>query len=53
MTEGRYRRKIFLGALVIEMMSKGELDRGEIIKRLDGFLTLEIDGSYSLCLQVD
>ena len=37
------RRKILLGALVMEMMSKGELDRDKIMKRLDGFLTLEID----------
>ncbi len=36
-------RKILLGALVIEMMSKGELDRSKIMKRLDSFLTLEID----------
>ena len=27
----------------MEMMFKGELDRGKIMKRLDGFLTLEID----------
>ena len=25
------------------MVSKGELDRDEIIKRLDGFLTLDIE----------
>ncbi len=25
------------------MVDKGELDRGEIIKRLDGFLTLDIE----------
>ncbi len=36
-------RKILLGALVMEMMSKGELDRDKLMKRLDGFLTLEID----------
>ena len=36
-------RKILLGALVMEMMSKGELDRNKIMKRLDGFLTREID----------
>ena len=27
----------------MEIMSKGKLDRGKIMKRLDGFLTLEID----------
>ena len=27
----------------MEMIEKRELDRGEIIKCLDGFLTLEID----------
>ena len=27
----------------MEMMSKGELDRDKLMKRLDGFLTLEID----------
>ena len=37
------RRKILLGALVMEMMSKGELDRDKLMKRLDGFLTREID----------
>ena len=37
------RRKILLGALVMEMMSKGELDRDKIMKRLDGFLIREID----------
>ena len=36
-------RKILLGALVMEMMSKGELDRDKIMKRLDGFLIREID----------
>ena len=36
-------RKILLGALVMEMMSKGELDRSKIMKRLDGFLIREID----------
>lgn len=37
------RRKILLGALVMEMMKKGELDEKKIMKRLDGFLTSDID----------
>ena len=37
------RRKILLGALVIEMMDKGELDDEVIMKRLEGFLTRDID----------
>ncbi len=37
------RRKILLGALMIEMMDKGELDDGVIMKRLEGFLTRDID----------
>ncbi|ACK74162.1 hypothetical protein PCC7424_5603 (plasmid) [Gloeothece citriformis PCC 7424] len=37
------RKKILLGALVMEMMDKGELDEAKIMKRLDGFLTREID----------
>ena len=37
------RRKILLGALVMEMIEKGELAQGKIWKRLDGFLTREID----------
>jgi large subunit ribosomal protein L7/L12 len=37
------RRKILLGALMIEMMDKGELDRSKIMKRLSGFLTRDID----------
>lgn len=37
------RRKILLGALVKEMMANGELDEAMILKRLDGFLTREID----------
>ena len=37
------RRKILLGALVIEMMDKGELDDGVIMKRLEVFLTRDID----------
>ena len=31
------RRKILLGALMMEMMKKGELDEKKIMKRLDGF----------------
>ena len=37
------RRKILLGALMMELMKKGELDEKKIMKKLDGFLTLEID----------
>ena len=37
------RRKILLGALMMEMMKKGELDEKKIRKRLDSFLTKEID----------
>ncbi len=37
------RRKILLGALVMEMIEKGELERDKIWKRLDGFLTREIE----------
>jgi large subunit ribosomal protein L7/L12 len=37
------RRKILLGALMMEMMDSGELDRNKIMKRLDGFLTRELD----------
>lgn len=37
------RRKILLGALMMELMEKGELDRDKIMARLDGFLTREID----------
>ena len=33
------RQKILLGALVMEMMEKGELDSSVMMKRLDGFLT--------------
>lgn len=39
------RRKILLGALMMEMMEQGELDKNKIMKRLDGFLTREIDRS--------
>ena len=37
------RRKILLGALMMEMMKKGELDEKKIMKRLSGFLTSDID----------
>ena len=37
------RRKILLGSLMMDMMKKGELDEKKILKRLDGFLTKEID----------
>ena len=37
------RRKILLGALVKEMMEKGELDEKVMMKRLEGFLTRDID----------
>ena len=37
------RRKILLGALMMEMMKKGELDEKKILKRLDGFLTKEME----------
>lgn len=37
------RRKILLGALMISMLKKGELDEKKILKRLDGFLTLDMD----------
>ena len=37
------RRKILLGALMMDMMKKGELDEKKILKRLDGFLTKEMD----------
>ena len=37
------RRKILLGALMMQMMEKGELDRDKILKKLSGFLTREID----------
>ena len=37
------RRKILLGALVMDLMKKGELDEKKIMKRLDGFLTKDID----------
>ena len=37
------RRKILLGALVMEMMQRGELDRKVILTRLEQFLTRDID----------
>ncbi len=37
------RRKILLGALMMEMMNKGELDEKKIMKRLDGFLSRDTD----------
>ncbi len=37
------RRKILLGALMMDLMKKGELDEKKIMKRLDGFLTKDID----------
>lgn len=39
------RRKILLGALMMEMMERGELDKNKIRKRLDSFLTRDIDRS--------
>ena len=37
------RRKILLGALMMDMMKKGELDEKKIMKQLDSFLTKETD----------
>ena len=37
------RRKIILGALIMEIMKKGELDEKKILKKLDSFLTKDID----------
>ncbi len=37
------RRKILLGALMIDMMKKGELDEKKILKRLDSFLSRNTD----------
>jgi large subunit ribosomal protein L7/L12 len=37
------RRKILLGALLMEMMEKEELDKNKIRKRLSSFLTRDID----------
>ncbi len=48
------RRKILLGALMIEMMDKGELDDGVIMKRLEEFLTRDIDRKlFDLTLKGD
>jgi len=43
--KGDTRRKILLGALMMEMMERGELDKNKIRKRLDSFLTRDIDRS--------
>ncbi len=37
------RRKILLGALMMEMMNSGELDEKKIMKRLDSFLSRNTD----------
>ena len=37
------RRHILLGALMLDLMKKGELDEKKIRKRLDSFLTKEMD----------
>ena len=37
------RRKILLGALMLDMTKKGELDEKKIMKRLDGFLSRDTD----------
>ena len=37
------RKKILLGALMMSMMEKGELDQGKVRKWLDGFLVREGD----------
>lgn len=37
------RKKILLGALMIDMINKRELDEKKIFKRLDKFLTRDID----------
>ena len=37
------RRKILLGTLMMDMMKQGELDEKKIRKKLDGFLTKNID----------
>ena len=37
------RRKILLGALMMDMMKKGELDEKKILKRLDSFLSRNTD----------
>ena len=37
------RRKILLGALMMQMMERGELERDKILKKLDDFLTRDLD----------
>ena len=37
------RRKILLGALMMDMMKQGEIDEKKIRKKLDGFLSKNID----------
>ena len=37
------RRKILLGALMLDLMKKGELDDKKIMKRLGGFLSRDTD----------
>ena len=37
------RRKILLGALMMDMMNSGELDEKKIMKRLDSFLSRNTD----------
>jgi large subunit ribosomal protein L7/L12 len=37
------RRKILLGSLVMEMMERGDLDRGVMMRALDGFLVRSAD----------
>ena len=37
------RRKILLGALMMEMMKQGELNEKKIRKKLDDFLSRDID----------
>ncbi len=47
------RRKILLGALMMDMMKKGELDEKKIMKRLDGFLSRDIDRKlFDFSLQI-
>ncbi len=37
------RRKVLLGALMMEMMEKGEIDSQKIRKKLSSFVTRDID----------
>ncbi len=37
------RRKVLLGALMMEMMEKGEIDSQKIRKKLSSFITKDID----------